>query len=248
MVGLEAEGFTLIRPEWLGLTAGDETSQTFTVSLRDTPRERDEAWRLRYRTTRNPIENEAGEIIDFTNSNTSIEAQVQLQDVVLSNARFTVNLFADIRLPDEDTEADGALEAWFVRRSDLEILADLYGRVGIQGNLRYQETVVAEPFEITRAALTIDDFTVTVRPIGDLFVGATFNDIWDFTGNTPSATPYNFQPTLFVAWDRCCWALIGSWDTETGQLKIALTTPGGTEGFEQAFDTGIALPGRVSDE
>jgi hypothetical protein len=96
--------------------------------------------------------------------------------------------------------------------------------------------------ELGRSELTIGELTVAVRPTDQLTVGARIQDVWEFTGSDPARSPWNFQPEVFFVWDRCCWALAGSWNAETGSVRMVLTGPGADTGLEQVLDTDWTLP------
>ena len=75
-------------------------------------------------------------------------------------------------------------------------------------------------------------------------MGAVITDVWDLTGNDASQPAFNLQPTFVVAWNRCCWALYGSWNSRNGAVAITLTTPGADQGIGHIFDTGWIIPRR----
>jgi len=236
VAALEGHGFSLIPPAWLGLDIDPNARETWTVTLRDAPLEGQEAWRLSYQTTKNPTLDLGNTVGGFENS--SLEARVILEDTRLGPTHFSVDFFADLKIGDD------SISTTYLRRGNLALQADIASRVGIQGTLGYSGFFDPVSEEVTRAALSIKDFAVTVRVLDELFLGAIFNDVWDFTGNNPNESPFNFQPTVLLVWDRCCWALHAQWNSETGQIKLAITTPGSNEGLIQSFDTPLVLPGR----
>lgn len=234
IAALEASGMGLIQPDWLGLPFDGDSAQNWTVSLRDAPIGRRERWRLTYKTTFDPtLEDGSG---GFRNS--ALEPRLVLEETETGGVRFTVDLAADLRL------ADDALPRSYLRSGNLGLGVDLFGRVGIQGELGYLANYNPTLDELTSSRLTIDNFTVTVHPTDQLYLGAVLDDIWDLTGNIDTQSPFNFQPTVFLVWDRCCWALYAEWDTETGAISLALSAPGASEGLQQIFDTPLILPGR----
>jgi len=131
----------------------------------------------------------------------------------------------------------------YLRRASLTFGIDAYETVGLQGSLGYNGTYSPVSQTVTGELLTLQDVALIVRPLKELYLGAVVNDTWDLTGLSPSYPTFNLQPKFVVAWNRCCWALYGSWDSSNGRLSIALTTPGATKGLLQAFDTGLTLPG-----
>src|SRR5690606_23138165 len=101
--------------------------------------------------------------------------------------------------------------ATFLRRANLGLGVDLYQRVGLQGTFGYAASYNTAAMEVSSARLTLSEVALVVRALDDLYVGAVFNDVWDLTGNEPSRL-FQLQPKFTVVWNRCCWALYGSWD------------------------------------
>jgi len=130
----------------------------------------------------------------------------------------------------------------YLRRASLTFGADVAERFGVQGRLSYQATYDRASEELARSELTIGELTVAVRPIDELTVGARLEDVWEFTRSDPTRSPWNVQPVVFFVWDRCCWALAGSWNSETGAVRLLLTGPGADNGLEQVLDTDWTLP------
>ena len=237
VASLEASGFALIPPSWVGLEIDPPRSEDWRFDLRDAARPREEQWRLTYRTTFDPnFTNRFEEQGGFRNSR--LEAFVNLDDQTIGELSFRLDFYLDLRLRDDERPTT------FLQRSSLTLLTQFSDWLAVQGSLGYAGTYSPALDELTRSALSFDDFAVTVRPFDELYVSAVFNDVWDFTGDVEEQSPWNFQPTFYVVWDRCCWALYGAWDSMTGQLRLAITTPGGAEGLQQEFDTPLTLPGR----
>ncbi len=234
VVAFEARGMGLIQPDWLGLPFDDSEAQSWSVSLLDAPSSGRERWRLSYRTVRDP--SLAGGSGGFRNS--TLEARVVLDETEVDSVRFAVDLSVVYRLADDD------LTRSYLRQGSLDLAIDVNGWLGVQGTVGYNGTFNQTLGELTSARLSFTDLTVTVHPIDELYIGAVLEDVWDFTGNVSSQTPFNLQPTLFVTWDRCCWALFASWNTATGEISVALSAPGASEGIRQIFDTALILPGR----
>ena len=230
---LEATGFTLLRSEWLGLPPGEPEVTRYTVTLRDAPLEGSEEWQVRYLTTFDPDLNTTGDLRD-----SAIEGRLQLEDEQVGRSRYSVDLFVDLQL------RDALLDVSYLRRASLQLAADIEGVVGVQGALGYRATMDTNSNELSRSELRIDDLAFTVRALDQLYLGALFDDVWEFSGSVPSQPAFDLRPELFVVWDRCCWALIGGWDTETGQVRLSLTTPGSGQGVTQVLDTPLVLPGR----
>lgn len=243
IVGFEASGFAVIPPRWFGLNVDEDASETWEFTLRDDT-QNNALWRLTYSTRRDPtFLNRFDEDGGFRDS--SLEAFVNLEDALIDDIRFSLDFFAELQL------ADDRLPRTYLRRADATFFADLYSTVGLQGDLTYSANYNLANDEITRAALTLDDVGVTVRPISELYVSAIFNDVWDFAvvdgEGSIEQSPFNIQPEIRVVWDRCCWALYGSWNTESGEVSIAFAAPGGDPNVQQRFDSGVRLPGRGLD-
>lgn len=233
---LEATGFSPINPQWLGLPAGEPEQTRYTVTLRDAPAAGQEEWQVRYLTRFDPDLPTAGGTGGLRDS--ALEARLQLEDERVGASRFSVDLFIDLQLRDD------LLEMSYLRRASLQLATDIEGVVGVQGALGYRASLDTASNQLNRSELRIDDLAITLRAREDLYVGALFDDVWEFTGNVPSQPAFDLRPELFVVWDRCCWALIGGWDTETGQIRLSLTAPGEGQGVTQVLDTPLVLPGR----
>lgn len=244
IVGFEASGFAVIPPRWFGLTLNEDASETWEFTLRDDTQD-DALWRLTYSTRRDPtFLNRFDEDGGFRDS--SLEAFVNLEDALIDDIRFSLDFFAELQL------ADDRLPRTYLRRADATFFADLYTTVGLQGDLTYSANYNIANDEITRAALTLDDVGITVRPVDELYVSAIFNDVWDFAvidgQSSVEQSPFNLQPEIRVVWDRCCWALYGSWNTANGEVSLAIAAPGGDPNVQQRFDSGVRLPGRAEQE
>ncbi|MBS3966248.1 MAG: hypothetical protein KGZ60_03200 [Truepera sp.] len=238
MASLEASGFALLPPRWFGFTTSPTQLEHWEFSLRDAVRRLGrEQWRLTYRTSYDPaLATAAPEPGGFRNSR--LEAFVNLENTEFGPVNFSLDAFAELQL------ADSILPRTFLQRAALLLRSDFFGTVGLQGAIGYRATYNPALDEITRSALTFDNLAVTVRVLDELYLSAALSDIWDLTGNTLAESPWNFQPTISVVWDRCCWALYGSWDTKTGRVRLAITTPGGGPGIAPELDLGLRFPGR----
>lgn len=238
VASLEASGFPLLPPTWFGFTVSPTLVENWEITLRDAARRAGrEQWRLSYRTSYDPtLVTDAPTPGGFRNSR--LEAFVNLENTEFGPINFGVDFFGELLL------ADDARPRTFLQRAGLSLRSDFFGRVGVQGTLAYRATYNPVLDAITRSALTFDNLAVTVKVSDQLYLSAALSDVWDLTGNTPTESPWNFQPTLSVIWDRCCWALYGSWDTKTGQVRLAITAPGGGPGVAPEFDLGLRLPGR----
>ncbi len=230
----QADGVAWLPPSWLGLADTQSTARTVALALEDAPLMGNPSWQLRYSTVLDPALS-AG---SGGRRNSALTARALLTDRQIGAVRFSVDAYADLQLPDD------VLPQAYLRRANLGFGLDLYQRVGLQGTLGYNGVFDSVALEVRSARLQLQQVALVVRPLDELYVGAVLDDVWDFSGNDPSALPFNLQPTFLVAWNRCCWALYGSWNSGTGAVRISLTTPGSNQGLVQEFPTALTLPRR----
>jgi hypothetical protein len=228
----EGSGYAIIRPFELDPL----TAQTWNFRLEDDIEEDDVRFALKYTTTYRPdLNGTNGAGLYF--ENTALEASAGLTDVSVYGVRFELDFLATWRL------RDNALERTYLQQLGLSFFSDVNGWLGIQGDLGYQGSYDPTTDELSSSTLTITNFAVTFRVTPEVYFSTVFNEDWDFT----EENPYNFQPEFRVIWDRCCWALYSSWDTATGEIEFTITTPGSDQGFTQAFDSTLKLPGKKND-
>lgn len=234
---LEVTGLALLPGSWLGIEDDEDAVRDYSVALTDAPETGPQLWQVKYSTRFDPklatLSGETG-----GRRNTTLELRALAEDQLLGSTRFSVDLFVDLPLRDDQ------LASSYLRRASLTVGSDFGSRVGLQGSFGYRGTYSAAEDEITRGELSITNLALTVRVLDDLYLGAILNDVWDLTGNSPHQLPFNLQPEFLVIWNRCCWALHGSWNSSSGQVKIALTTPGSSSGLIETIDTPLLLPGR----
>jgi hypothetical protein len=237
LLQLEATGLALIPGSWLGIDEPVPAVRDYTLSLTDAPQEGPQLWQVRWSTRFDPnLQTLSGGT--GGRRNTTLELRALAEERLIGDTRFSVDLFVDIPLRDDQ------LASSYLRRANLTLGSDFQGRVGLQGTLGYRGTYSAVQDEVTRGELRIDGLALTVRVLDDLYLGAMLNDVWDLTGNNPEMAAFNLQPEFLLIWNRCCWALHGSWNSGTGQVRIALTTPGADTGLVEVIDTPLQLPGR----
>ena len=239
-ISAEATGFRLVPPSVFSLELDPAGEADFSVSVQDETQEDDDSlWALEYNTTYDrDLATRSGGVGGY--KDTGLELLVDLPPTYLSTRAgdigFRVNLEAELLL------ADAQLGRTYLNSAELVLFSDFFSRFGVQGRLAYN--AILSDDQLTTSTLTLDEFGVTARVTGEVYVSALLDDVWDFTGDNDARSPYNFQPILYVTWDRCCWALYGSLDTEDGTLEIAIGFPGEETGFQQALDTPLALPRR----
>jgi hypothetical protein len=229
----EARGLEWLPPAFVGLPEPEPYVRDLEFSVEDAPAAGTPTWRVAFSTRYDPalLGGQGGR------RNSTLTARTVLDSRVVGPARFSVDGFAEMAWED-------ALQpVTYLRRANLEFGVDLYERVGLQGTLGYAASFDAASQSVSSANLTLRDVALVVRPLDELYVGMVVNDVWDLTGRDPSR-PFELQPTFTVVWDRCCWALYGSWNSATGQVSLTLTTPGADQGITQVFGTRLILPGR----
>ncbi|MBW6454321.1 MAG: hypothetical protein K0A98_00415 [Trueperaceae bacterium] len=226
---LEARGFEWLPPAVFGHEVEPRVRQ-LSVQLREERERAAGRWELGWRATLDPALEETGR------RDTRFEARVSLLQENVGPWFVSVEGLGEWALAD-----DRQPEA-FLRRASLTFGADVAERFGVQGRLSYQATYDRLREELGRSELTIGELTVAVRPTDQLTLGARIQDVWEFTRSDPARSPWNFQPEVFFVWDRCCWALAGSWNAETGAVRLVLTGPGADNGLEQVLDTDWTLP------
>jgi hypothetical protein len=236
----EGSGYALINP--FELDRG--TSQTWSFRLEDDIAEDDIRFALNYTSTYRPCNpDEPDPAFRYCKpfglyfENTTLEASAGLTDVSVYGVRLEMDFLATWRLRDD------SLERTYLQQLGLSFFSDVNGWLGIQGDLGYQGSYDSFTDALSSSTLTITNFAVTFRVTPEVYFSTVFNEEWNFT----EENPYNFQPEFRVIWDRCCWALYSSWDTATGEIELTITTPGSDQGFTQAFDSTLKLPGRKPD-
>ncbi|HEX7038650.1 MAG TPA: hypothetical protein VF202_00895 [Trueperaceae bacterium] len=231
-VAAEARGLEWLPPGAVGLPTPDPYSRDLEFAVEDAPTAGAPTWRAAFSTRFDPaLEGGAGGYRGST-----LTARALLDSRVIGPARLSVDGFAEV------SWRDSLQPVTYLRRANLQFGVDLYERVGLQGTVGYAASFSQSTQEVTSAQLTLTDVALVVRPLDELYLGVVVDDVWDLTGNDPSRS-FALQPEFTVVWNRCCWALYGSWDSATGQVSITLTTPGADQGLQQVFGTGLLLPG-----
>lgn len=234
-VAAQADGLAWLPPEWLGLPSPAPHSRSVAVSVEAAPESGQPSWQVRFSTTYDPgILGGAGGYRASTLTGRALLAGHQVGPV-----RFSVDGFAEFQW------RDALQPETYLRRANLVFGVQFSEVVGLQGTLGYSAAYSTSQQEVTSARLSLEQVALVVRPLDSLYVGAVFNEVWDLTGNDPTRPPFSARPTVTLVWNRCCWALYGSWNTGTGALSITLTTPGADQGLSQVFETGWLIPRRT---
>ncbi len=232
----QADGLLWLGTDWLGLPQPGPYSRPLAFSLEDAPLLDRPSWQVRYATLLDPSVAPVG--ADYGYRNSTLTGRVLLVDEVLGPSRFSVDGFVELLW------ADDRQPSTYLRRANLTFGVDLFERVGLQGTVGYAGSYDYAAEAVNSGRLTLQELALMVRPLDDLYVGAVFNEVWDLTSNDPSYPAFNLQPRFVLVWNRCCWALYGSWDSKSGAVSVTLTTPGATQGVGHVFDTGWIIPGR----
>ena len=232
-VAAEARGLEWLPPGWLGLPIADPYARQLSYTLEAAPSGGSPTWQVQFSTTYDPV------ILAGAGGyrGSTLTGRAILDNRVVGPAEFTVDGFVEFQWRDH------LQPETFLRRANLGLGVDLYQRVGLQGTFGYAASYDMAALEVSSARLTLTEVALVVRALDDLYLGAVFNDVWDLTGNDASRL-FQLRPKFTVVWNRCCWALYGSWDSASGAVSITLTTPGADQGIGQVFDTGWVIPRR----
>ncbi len=235
VAAVQADGLMWLPTEWLGLPQPDPYVRNLSFTIEEAPERGSANWQVRFTTRIDPALGEPG---GYGYRNSTLTGRVLLNDQVVGPVRFSVDGFAELLWQDD------VQPSTYLRRANLRFGVDVYERVGLQGTIGYSGQYDLAAAEVTSGRLSLQEVALVVRPIDSLYLGAVVTDVWDLTGNDPNQPAFNLQPTFVVVWNRCCWALYGSWNTANGALSITLTTPGADQGVGNVFDTGWIIPRR----
>ncbi|MFA5550167.1 MAG: hypothetical protein WDA03_01000 [Trueperaceae bacterium] len=236
VVAAQADGLMWLPTGWLGLPQPAPYARNLSFTIEEAPLRGSPTWQVRYSTRLDPALGSSPTTYGFRNS--LLTGRVLLTDRAAGPVRFSVDGFAELMWQDD------AQPSTFLRRANVRFGVDIYDRVGLQGTVGYSGLYSAAAQEVVSGRLSLQEVALVVRPLDTLYVGAVITDVWDLTGNDASQPAFNLQPTFVVAWNRCCWALYGSWNSRTGAVAITLTTPGADQGLGHIFDTGWIIPRR----
>lgn len=226
----EARGLIWLPPAWLG-HEDEPRVRTLSVQLREERPSGPGRWELGWRSTLDPSLGDGGR------RDTLFEVRVALLQDTWGPWLIGLEGLAEWALRD-DRQSEP-----YLRRASLLFGADAWERVGLQGRLSYQGVYDPLREDLARSELTISDLTLALRLSDAWLLGARLQDVWELTGTDAARSPWNVRPEVFFVWDRCCWALAGSWNAATGAVRVVLTGPGAEGGgLEQVLDTPWALP------
>src|SRR5690606_26207915 len=211
----EATGLAWLPTDSMGLPSHETYARDLSYSLQAAPDFGAPTWQVTFSTRYDPaILAGAGGYRGST-----LTGRALLDARTLGPARFSVDGFVEFQWHDH------LQPETYLRRANLELGLDLYGRVGLQGTFGYGSSYDLVAREVSSARLSLSEVALVVRPLDELYLGAVVTDVWDLTGNDPNRL-FQLRPTFTVVWNRCCWALYGSWESATGAVAITLTTPG----------------------
>ena len=141
------------------------------------------------------------------------------------------DLAARLHLPDR---GDPAL---YLTDFSLRGALELSPALAIQGSLSYRK---GEDFE----TLSFRNFGVTARVLQEgstrVFLSTFLNQTFDLTGDEPPV----LKPRFVLTYDRCCWALRFTLDTQREEVRFALLYGGQSAGLVFG-PAGVYLPGGV---
>lgn len=236
VAAVQADGLMWLPTGWLDLPQPAPYARNLSFTLEEAPDRGNPSWQVRYSTRLDPSLGSGLSTYGYRNS--QLTGRMLLTDQAVGPVRFSVDGFAELMW------ADDAQPDTYLRRANLRFGVDVYDRVGLQGTLGYTGLYSQSAGEVVSGRLSLQQVALIVRPLDTLYVGAVITDVWDLTGNDASQPAFNLQPTFVVAWNRCCWALYGSWNSRNGAIAITLTTPGADQGIGHIFDTGWIIPRR----
>lgn len=217
-----AEGLAWLPGKYVGLSPNPYTRR-FTYTVADAPERGGTKWELRYRTEYDPA------LAGYQHS--QFDARVQLARYDVGPLEFSVDGFIEVPM------ADDLLAHTYVRRASVAFSVQAWDVLGLQGRIGYSGTYSTQQGEVVEGRLQLQRVSIVARPFEDIYVGLTISDVWDITGNSTQYPAFNFQPTFTLVWNRCCWAVYSSWNTETGAITVTLTTPGSDAGIGHMFET-----------
>ena len=244
---LEASGFALIQPSWLGIELAADRSELWRVDLAENRLDGEARWRVTYESTRAYGERSCANITTPASvkvCDSKLSSFVNLDETRLGPVYFGVDFDSSFLLADDSQALS------YLSQARLVFFTDIAATLGIQGSLQY--TATASDTEVSRSTLRFDDFAITTRFLNDFYLSMILGsdvdgETWVLSDSNGESS-FNFQPEFRFTWNRCCWALYSSWDSATGTLSITLTTPGGTEGLGGVFeDTPLKLPGESTE-
>ena len=219
---LRAEGLAWFPAEYLGFSP-DPYTRRLAYTLADAPERGGSKWELKYRTEYDPT------LAGYQRS--QFDARVQLARYDMGPMQFSVDGFIEVPVRDD------AQDHTYIRRASVAFSMQAWDVIGLQGRVGYSGTYNSQQGEVVEGRLQLQRVSIVARPFEDIYVGMTIDDIWDITGNSTVYPSFNFQPTFTLVWNRCCWAVYSSWNTETGAITITLTTPGSDAGIGHMFET-----------
>lgn len=235
VAALQAEGLVWLPTGWLGFPQPEPYARNLLFTLEEAPERGSPTWQVRFATRLDPA---LGPVGGYGFRNSTLTGRVLLEDRLVGPVRFSVDGFAELLWQDD------VQPSTYLRRANLRFGVDVYERVGLQGTLGYVGQYSLAEAEVTSARLSLQEVALVVRPFDSLYLGAVITDVWELTGSDPSRPAFNLQPTFVAVWNRCCWAVYGSWNSATGAVAITLTTPGADQGIGNVFDTGWLIPRR----
>lgn len=240
---LDASGFALLQPHWLGLELLPDRLELWRFDLAENREGGEARWRLSYETARaygKQTCTNASAPAEVKVCDSKLTGFVNLDETRLGPVYFGVDFDTTLLIQDDSQLLT------YVNQAKLVFFADIASTIGLQGSLQYAAR--ASGAELQRSTLLFQDFAITARILDDFYLSlilgsSSSGETWVLSEQNGQSS-FPFQPEFRLTWNRCCWALYSSWDSKTGKISITLTTPGGTEGLGGVFeDTPLKLPG-----
>lgn len=239
---MDVEGFEFIPAGWVGMAPDPTVVKPLVVTVESLAAS-DVRFSATYRTNRvvvDPAGVAAGSVAaERERRDSTLEVKTSIAETRAASGAFRVQVdgFLDYVLSD-----DARTEA-FLRRANVTLQTSWAETVALQGAFGYRGTWDSANERIASGRLTFDDVALVVRPVPTVTVAAVLEDVWElFDAPSSRTAPIDPRPTLFVSWDRCCWATYARWDTRTGEIEVTLGAPGSAAGPRWTWREGPTVP------
>ncbi len=234
LLAAQVDGVPLLPGDAIGLPEDDTAARDVRLRIEDGGGLAGLGLRAELRATFRPTDDG-----DRERRDTRFEASLQVGDRTWFTGALQAEAeaFLDVPLRD-DVQPEG-----YLRRANLAVGVDVLRTVGLQGRFGYRGRYDLASESVASGQLAFEAVTLTVRPNRAWTLGATLDDTWEVRADEPADDlRLDPRPTLFAAWDRCCWAAYARWDTRSGEVVLTLGRPGTREGRVLRFDEGPTVP------
>jgi len=188
LVRMDVEGVTILPGAVLRLPADPTAPRPVSVTLQDAGGWDGLGFRARYRATFVPLEQEGG----WERRDSALEATLRLSERSLfgDRVRSVIDAFVDVPLQD-DVQPEP-----FLRRANVVLGMDLFGRVGLQGTFGYAGRYDRTLEEVSSGRISFESVSLTVEATPEWYVGATLNDVWELVDeDAPGSLQFDPRPT-----------------------------------------------------